>query len=392
MYDFEYYAPTKVAFGKTSEEKLAGYIRETGCKKVLLHYGSSSAEKSGVLAVARSALKEAGVEFVELGGVQPNPRLSLINKGIALCREQGVDFILAVGGGSVIDSAKAIGYGVYNGGDVWDFYVGKRKPCGCLPLGVVLTLAAAGSEMSNSSVITNEEGWLKRGCNTNYVRPKFAILNPELTLTLSPWQTACGCTDILMHTMERYFTNGGNMQLTDALAEALMRTVIANARLLKANPDNIAARSEIMWASSLSHNGLTGCGNDGGDWAVHGIEHELSGLYDVAHGAGLAAIWGAWARYVYKDCLNRFHLFAVQVMGVRPSGTREELALRGIEEFEEFLHSIGMPTTLSELGIHPTDADYHRMACQCAQTGGGVKGSAKKLYEADIYNILKNAE
>lgn len=392
MYDFEYFAPTKVAFGKTSEEKLVGYIRETGCKKVLLHYGGSSAEKSGILAVVRSALKEAGVEFSELGGVQPNPRLSLVYKGVDLCRAQGVDFILAVGGGSVIDSAKAIGYGAYCGGDVWDFYEGKRKPCGCLPLGVVLTFAAAGSEMSNSSVITNEEGWLKRACNTNFARPKFAILNPELTLTLSPWQTACGCTDILMHTMERYFTNGGNMQLTDSVAEALMRTVIANAKLLKANPDNIAARSEIMWASSLSHNGLTGCGNDGGDWAVHGIEHELSGLYDVAHGAGLAAIWGAWARYVYKDCLNRFHLFAVHVMGVRPSGTREELALRGIEEFEEFLRSIGMPTSLSELGIHPTHADYLRMARQCAQTGGGVKGSAKKLYETDIYQILKDAE
>lgn len=392
MYDFEYFAPTKVAFGRNSEEKLAGYIRAAGCKKVLLHYGSSSAEKSGILAVARSALREAGAQFVELGGVRPNPRLSLVKEGIELCRAEGVDFILAVGGGSVIDSSKAIGYGVACGGDVWDFYTGKRKPSGCLPLGVVLTIAAAGSEMSNSSVITNEDGNLKRGCNSNFCRPLFAVCNPELTLTLSDEQTACGCTDVLMHTMERYFTSGGNMLLTDSVAEALMRTVIAGAKTLKINPANLDARSEVMWASSLSHNGLTGCGNDGGDWAVHGIEHELSGLYDVPHGAGLAAIWGAWARYVYKDCLNRFHLFAVHVMGVRPSGTREELALRGIEEFEEFLRAIGMPTTLTELGVRPTEEEYALMARQCAAAGGGVKGSAKKLYEKDIYNILKNAE
>ncbi|MGN0817518.1 MAG: iron-containing alcohol dehydrogenase [Candidatus Coproplasma sp.] len=392
MYDFEYYTPTKVAFGKKSEGKLVGYLKDAGCKKVMLHYGGSSAEKSGILAVVRSALREAQVEYFELGGVQPNPRLSLVHRGIEMCRAEGADFILAVGGGSVIDSAKAIGYGVANEGEVWDFYEGIRKPVSCLPIGVVLTFAAAGSEMSNSSVITNEEGWLKRACNTNYARPRFAILNPELTLTLSPYQTACGCTDVLMHTMERYFTSGGNMQITDSIAEALMRTVIANAKILKANPENLDARAEIMWASSLSHNGLTGCGNDGGDWAVHGIEHELSGLYDVAHGAGLAAIWGAWARYVYKDCLNLFHLFAVHVMGVRPSGTREELALRGIEEFEEFLRSIGMPTTLSELGVNPTERELARMARQCAWTGGGVKGSAKKLYEMDIYKILSDAK
>lgn len=392
MYDFEYFTPTKVAFGKNSESKLAEYLKDTGCKKALLHYGGSSAEKSGVLAVVRSALKEARMQVVELGGVQPNPRLSLVHRGIEICRAEGVDFILAVGGGSVIDSAKAIGYGTFNGGEVWDFYEGKRKVEGCLPIGVVLTVAAAGSEMSNSSVITNEEGWLKRGYSSNYARPRFAILNPELTLTLSPYQTACGCTDILMHTMERYFTSGGNMQITDYMAEALMRSVIHNSKVLKANPKDLDARAEIMWASSLSHNGLTGCGNDGGDWAVHGIEHELSGLYDVAHGAGLAAIWGSWARYVYKDCINRFHLFAVHVMGVRPSGTREELALRGIERFEEFLRSIDMPTSLSELGIRPNDEEFVRMARQCACTGGGVKGSAKKLYETDIYKILKDAE
>jgi hypothetical protein len=391
VFDFEYYAPTKVAFGKGSLEKLPQLLKEVSCKKVLLHYGGGSAERSGLLDKVRLLLKVSSLPYVELGGVKPNPRLSLVNEGIALCKKEGVDFLLAVGGGSVIDSAKAIGYGLYNGGDVWDFYCGKRKPQGCTPLGVVLTIAAAGSEMSNSTVITNENGWLKRACNTNYVRPKFAVMNPEYTLTLPDYQTACGCTDILMHTMERYFTSGGNMRVTDAVAEGIMRTVISSARVLKTSPDDYDARAEIMWASSLSHNGLTGCGNDGGDWAVHGLEHELGGKYDVAHGAGLAAVWGAWARYVYKNCLCRFHSFAVNVMGVRPSGTKEELALKGIEELEEFFKFLGMPTNLRELGVNPTDADLKKMAKLAAEAAGGKKGSAMVLYEEDMYNIYKAA-
>lgn len=392
MFDFEYYAPTKVAFGRESLRKLASYIAEQKCKKVLLHFGGGSAERSGVLAICRSALREAEVSWVELGGVRPNPRLSLVYEGIELCKNEGVDFILAVGGGSVIDSAKAIGYGLKNEGDVWDFYEGKRKPSACMPVGVVLTIAAAGSEMSNSSVITKEEGALKRACNTNYARPKFAVMNPELTFTLPPYQTACGCTDILMHTMERYFTNGGNMAITDALAEGLMRTVIANAKKLNKNPADYDARAEIMWASSLSHNGLTGCGNSGGDWAVHGIEHELGGLYDVAHGAGLAAVWRAWAQYVYADCLDRFYLFALHVMGVRPSGTREGIAREGIDKFCQFLTEIGMPVSLDELGVHPTEEEFAEMARKCALSGGGTKGNAKVLYESDIAAILKNAQ
>lgn len=394
MYDFEYYAPTKVAFGRDSESRLAGLLREQGCKKALLHYGGGSAERSGLLAVVRSAMKEAGVQWVELGGVKPNPRLSLVYRGIELCRGEGVDFILAVGGGSVIDSAKAIGYGLANEGDVWDFYEGLRKPSACAPVGVVLTIAAAGSEMSNSSVITKEceGGDLKRGCNSNYCRPRFAVMNPELTFTLPDYQTACGCTDILMHTMERYFNNGGNMAITDAVAEGLLRTVIANARTLKRAPGDYDARAEIMWAGSLSHNGLTGCGNCGGDWAVHGIEHELSGQYDVAHGAGLAAIWTAWAEYVYRDCLTRFYLFAVHVMGVRPSGTREGIAREGIAAFNAFLKEIGMPVTLTELGVSPTDEEYRTMAERCAAAGGGSKGNAKVLYAADIERILRNAK
>lgn len=394
MYDFEYYAPTKVEFGKGSESKLAMLLSEQGCKKVLLHYGGGSAERSGLLAVVRSAMREAGCSWVELGGVQPNPRLSLVYRGIELCRAEGVDFILAVGGGSVIDSAKAIGYGLKDDGDVWDFYEGTRRPTACMPVGVVLTIAAAGSEMSNSSVITKEAegGDLKRSCNSNYARPRFAVMNPELTFTLPDYQTACGCTDILMHTMERYFTSGGNMELTDALAEGLMRTVIANARVLKNKPHDYDARAEVMWASSLSHNGLTGCGNNGGDWAVHGIEHELGGLYDVAHGAGLAAVWTAWAYYVYKDCLARFYKFAVQVMGVRPCGTRQEIAREGIDAFNAFLKEIGMPTTLTELGVNPTAEQYKLMAERCAATGNGKKGSAKILYADDIERILRNAK
>ncbi len=392
MFDFEYYAPTKVAFGRQSLSSLASYIKGCGCKKVLLHFGGGSAERSGVLAICRSALREAQVGWVELGGVKPNPRLSLVYEGIELCRKEGVDFLLAVGGGSVIDSAKAIGYGLTNDGDVWDFYEGKRKPCACMSIGVVLTIAAAGSEMSNSSVITKEEGALKRACNTDYARPAFAIMNPELTFTVSPYQTACGCTDILMHTMERYFTNGGNMAITDAMAEGLMRTVISNARKVIKNPSDYDARAEIMWASSLSHNGLTGCGNSGGDWAVHGIEHELGGLYDVAHGAGLAAIWRAWAEYVYADCIDRFYLFALHVMGVRPSGTREGIAREGIDKFCQFLTEIGMPVSLGELGVHPTEQEFADMAKKCALSGGGKKGNAKVLYEQDIAAILKNAQ
>lgn len=394
MYDFEYFAPTKVAFGKNSESKLTELIAEQSPKKVLLHYGGGSAERSGLLAVVRSALREVGTEWLELGGVKPNPRLSLVYSGIELCRKEGVDFILAVGGGSVIDSAKAIGYGITNDGDVWDFYCGKRRPSACAPVGVVLTIAAAGSEMSNSSVITREQegGDLKCGCNSNFCRPRFAVMNPELTFTLPAYQTACGCTDILMHTMERYFTSGGNMALTDSLAEGLMRTVIANARILKQKPADYNARAEVMWASSLSHNGLTGCGNDGGDWAVHGMEHELSGLYDVAHGAGLAAIWTAWADYVCSNCLPRFYRFAVHVMGVRPCGTRQEIAREGIEAFTAFLREIGMPATLTELGVCPTDEEYKFMAQRCARLGGGHKGSAKVLYAEDIEQILRNAQ
>ena len=390
MFDFNYYTPTKVVFGKNTETKVADLIKEFGGKKVLIHYGGGSVVRSGLLQRVTDILDKAGINYIKLGGAVPNPHLGLVYEGIELCKKEGVDFLLAVGGGSAIDSAKAIGYGVVNSGDVWDFYDYKRKVQGCLPLGVILTIAATGSEMSDSSVITKEEGLVKRGYSSDFGRPRFAIMNPELTMTLPDYQTACGCTDIMMHTMERYFTNGGNMEITDSMAEALLRTVKENAKILVKEPKNYVARAEVMWAGSLAHNGLTGCGNDGGDWMTHKLEHELGGLYDVAHGAGLAALWGSWARYVYKDCLPRFKKFAINVMGISPdAASDEEIALKGIEAMEDFYHQIKMPTNLRELGVNATDDDLKLMAHKCAVGVNGGKGSAKFLKEEDMLEIYK---
>ncbi len=389
MFDFKYYAPTKVIFGRNTETKVAELIREFGGTKVLIHYGGGSVIRSGLLKRVTDALAEACIPFVTLGGAVPNPRLSLVYQGIELCRREKVDFLLGVGGGSAVDSAKAIGYGVANEGDVWDFYDYKRTAEGCLPLGVIMTLAATGSEMSDSSVITKEEGLVKRGYSSDYGRPKFAIMNPELTMTLPDYQTACGCADIMMHTLERYFTSGGNMEITDALAEGLLRTVMKNAEILVKDPRNYDARAEIMWAGSLSHNGLTGCGNDGGDWMTHKLEHELGGLYDVAHGAGLTAVWGSWARYVFRECLPRFRRFAVNVMGVVPAGSDEETALKGIEALEDFFRRIRMPVNLRELGVTPTEEELADMARKCAVGVGGAKGSARLLNEEDMLAIYR---
>ena len=389
MFDFKYYTPTKVIFGRKTEDQVADLIKEFGGTKVLIHYGGGSVVRSGLLDRVKNTLDQAGIAYVELGGAVPNPHLGLVYEGIELCRKENVDFLLAVGGGSAIDSAKAIGYGLANEGDVWDFYDYKRQVKGAVPLGVILTIAATGSEMSDSSVITKEEGLVKRGYSSDYGRPKFAIMNPELTMTLPDYQTACGCTDIMMHTMERYFTNGGNMEITDALAEGLLRTVKKNAVILRDDPKNYDARAEVMWAGSLAHNGLTGCGNDGGDWMTHKLEHELGGLYDVAHGAGLAAIWGSWARYVYKNCLPRFKKFALNVMDVKDEGTDEEIALKGIEAMEDFYRSIKMPTNLRELGINATDEDLVTMAHKCAVGVGGEMGSAKVLNEQAMLDIFR---
>ncbi len=392
MADFQYYTPTRVAFGRGGPEKTGALAKQAGAHKVLLHYGGGSAVRSGVLARVEASLRAAGIEVVTLGGAVPNPRLSLVREGIALCLREGVDLLVAVGGGSTIDSAKAMAYGAAEPDkDVWELYEHTRRPAACLPLGAVVTIAAAGSEMSDSSVITKDEGGVKRGCNSDLCRPRFAVMDPELTLTLPAYQTACGCTDIMMHTMERYFVSGPTMQLTDALAEGLLRTVMANARVLQDDPQNYDARAEVLWASSLSHNGLTGCGITQSDFACHGLEHELGGRYDIAHGAGLAAVWGSWARYVYRDCLPRFAQFAVRVMGVPDAGGAQATALRGIETLESFFRSIGMPTSLRELGITPTEADLDALARGCALAAGGKKGSARVLYEADMRAIYAMA-
>lgn len=391
MNPFTYYTPTKVVFGKNTESQVGKLVKEQNCKKVLLHYGSGSVKRTGLLDRIKASLDAEGISYIELGGVVPNPRLSLVYKGIDLCQREGVDFILAVGGGSVIDSSKAIGYGVTNEGDVWDFYDKKRQATACLPLGTVLTIAAAGSEMSDSSVITKEEGWIKRGYSSNYCRCKFAVMNPELTMTLPDYQTASGCTDIMMHTMERYFNQSDNMELTDGIAEALMRTVMKHAVILRDDPTNYESRAEIMWAGSLSHNGLTGCGTDGGDWATHRLEHELGGLFDVAHGAGLAAVWGSWARYVHSERPDRFVKFAVNVMGVAPKASDEETIEAGICAVEEFYRSIHMPTSIAELGIQVTDEQIAELAHKCSIAAGDRLGKIKVLRESDMAEIYRMA-
>lgn len=387
MYDFTFHTPTKVVFGKEAECQVGKLVKACNATKVLLHYGSDRVLKNGLMDRVINSLKQESISYCLLGGVVPNPRISLARKGVELCREQGVDMVIAVGGGSVIDSAKAIGYGVASGGDVQDFYLKKRVPTACLPIGTVLTIAAAGSEMSNSSVLTDEETNVKHGISKEFCRPVFSCLNPELTFDLPDYQTACGCTDIMMHTMERYFTGNGTLRLTDHLAEALLRTVKENALRLTEAPKDYQARAEVMWAGSLSHNGLMGVGSDGGDWVVHQLEHELGALYDVYHGAGLAAMWGSWARYVYQNCLERFVSFAINVMQVVPGNTAEETALKGIEAMENFYRAIHMPTNLKELGISASDEELHLMAHKCALWNGGKKGSAKVLYEEDMYNI-----
>ena len=393
MVDFNYYAPTEVVFGKDSESKVAKMVKKYGGTKVLVHFGGKSAQKSGLLDKVCNLLKEEGISFVTLGGVVPNPRLSKVHEGIDLCRKEGVDFILAVGGGSVIDSCKAIAYGVGYNGDVWDFYTGKATPTAFVPLGTVLTIPAAGSEMSESSVITNEDGDVKLGYSNNLSRPKFAVMNPERTFTLPVYQTAAGVTDIMMHMMERYFSHDGDMTITDNLTESLLRTVKDSVFAVLKNPEDYRNRAQIMWAGSLAHNDLTGCGRVG-DWATHQIEHELSGMFDVTHGAGLAAIWPSWARYVMKEDISRFVRFAVNVMDVDNDFTDPEgVAVKGIEAMERFYHAIGMPVNIHELiGREVTDAEIKEMARKCTRNYTATTGNFKVLNAEDIENIYRMAK
>ena len=391
MKNFTYYTPSKIVFGKDTEEQVGQLVKDSGATKVLLHYGGESAKRSGLLDRVKDSLSAAGIEFLELGGVVPNPRMSLAYEGIELCKKEGVDFILPVGGGSVIDSAKCIAYGAVYDGDVWDFYSRKATAVDALPVGTILTLAATGSEMSDSSVMTLEEGWLKRGYNNDLSRPLFSILNPELTYTLPEYQTACGVVDIMMHTMERYFNHTSDSQLTDAISEALLRTVLDFGPVVMADPKNYNARAQIMWAGCLSHNGLTGAGVDT-DWSTHQLEHELGGLFDVAHGAGLSAVWGSWARYVYTEDPRRFAQFAVNVMGVSNDFRNEEAtALAGISKLEEFFQSINMPISISDLGIELSDAEIDELAYKCCFMGKRTIGGFKKLDQDDMAEIFRMA-
>jgi len=390
--DFNFYAPTRVVFGRDSEKQLAQLIRQQGGKRVLVHYGGGSARRSGLLDRTFNTLREAGISFVELGGVVPNPLLSKVQEGIDLCRREQVDFILAVGGGSVIDSAKAIGYGVGYEGDVWDFWDGKNTPKQCLPIGVILTIPAAGSEMSSSCVITRDEEQLKRGINSDLCRCRFCIMNPELTYTLPPYQTAAGATDIMMHTMERYFSKYEDMTLTDALAEALLRTVKDSVFEVLANPEDYRHRAQIMWAGSLAHNDLTECGTEK-DFATHRLEHELSAVYGVTHGAGLSALWGSWARFVMPRHLSRFVQFAVNVMGITNDFTHPEAtAMKGVEAIERFYRAIGMPATIGELlGRTLTDEEVDTLADRCSRGGSITVGAMEVLDREAMRTIYRMA-
>lgn len=390
MNSFSFYSPTKVIFGKGVEDNVGEEIRAWGGKKILVHFGGSSARKSGLLDRVEASLKAAGLDYVMLGGVVPNPRVSLVREGIRLCREEGVDFILAVGGGSVIDSAKGIAMGVKLDGDIWEIYDKEDEPGEVLPTANILTLAAAGSETSKSTVLTNEDGWIKKGYGSNLVRPRFTMMNPELTYTLPAYQTACGIVDILMHTFDRYFSPGGLNEMTDLIAEAVIKNVIHYGKKAMENPTDYDARSEVMWAGSLSHNDLTGLGLEG-DWATHQIEHELSGYYDVAHGAGLAAVWASWARYVYKADIARFARFAKNVWGIEETDP-EAAALAGIKKTEEYFASIGMPTNITDLvGKEVTDEAIEEMAEKCTFFGRRKIGGLMVLDKPEIIDIYKAA-
>ena len=386
MQNFQFHSPTEFVFGKGTENEAGFYVKKHGGSKVLLHYGGGSAVRSGLLSRVKASLEKAGIACIELGGVQPNPRDTLVYKGITLCREEQVDFILAVGGGSVIDSAKAIAMGVPYDGDFWDFYSGK-SPEAALPVATVLTIAAAGSEGSGDSVITKEDGGLKRGAGSDLIRPRFSIMNPELTCTLPPYQTACGATDIMAHVFERYFTNTTEVEITDRLCEAVLLTMIKETPRVIADPANYEARANIMWAGTVAHTNIVGVGREQ-DWNSHGIEHELSALYDCAHGAGLAVIMPAWMEFVYKHNPLRFAQAAVRVWGCQMDFEQpENTAREGIARFRRFLRSIGMPLTFDELGAKVEDipALVEKFGIGDGRTGGFVKLSAEDI--AAIYRI-----
>jgi alcohol dehydrogenase len=387
MNDFNFYSPTFFVFGKEREKETGKFVKRFGGTKVLIHFGSGSVIKSGLLDRVKNSLQKEDISFTELGGVVPNPRSGLVYEGIKICKEEKVDFILAVGGGSVIDSAKAIALGALYEGDFWDFYTGKRIEK-ALPVATVLTLTAAGSEGSTGSVITHENGMLKRAANSDVIRPVFSILNPGLTCTLPAYQTACGATDMMAHVMERYFTNTRDIEITDRMSEAVMLTIINETPKALANPNDYEARANLMWAGMVAHNDLLGVGREQ-DWSSHQMEHELSGLYDVAHGAGLAVMFPAWMKYVMNHDILRFAQFAVRVWGCEMDFQHpEKTARKGIERYEQFVTSIGMPIRFSQLGAKAEDIPT---LVKTLGLGNRTLGSFVKLTEEDVKKIYELA-
>ena len=391
MNSFHFWIPTEVVFGRGAEKQTASLVKKHGGTKVLLVYGGHSAEKSGLLETIGRELTGAGIPFEKLGGVRPNPRLDLAEQGRALAEKAGADFVLAVGGGSVIDTAKAVAIGAANPGTpIWDFWTHKAEVTRGLPVGAVLTISAAGSEMSDSAVLTNTELHEKRGLNSPWNRAKFAVMDPELTFTLPKFHVACGAADIMMHTMERYFTLSEGNELTDGIAEALLRTVIRNAKPAVENPHDYGPMSELMWAGSLSHNDLTGLGAEK-DFATHQLGHELSATFDVAHGASLTSVWGSWARYCMGQKPERFARFAEKVWQAS-GGSVQETALLGIEKTDDCFRSIGMPVCFTELGIGVQSEDSLRgLADRCVFHGARTIGHFRELNGEDCYRIYKDA-
>lgn len=390
MNNFTFYSPTYFVFGKEKENETGHYVKRFGGSKVLIHYGGGSAARSGLLDRVKSSLDQEEIEYVELGGVQPNPRSGLVYEGIELCRNEGVDFVLAVGGGSTIDSAKAIAAGAIYEGDFWDFYQGKPIDR-ALPVGTILTIAAAGSEGSPDSVITKEDGMFKRGASGEGIRPAFSILNPELTMTLPAYQTACGATDIMAHVFERYFTNTKDVEITDRFCEAVLLTMVKEVPKVIQRPGNYEARSNIMWAGMVAHNNICGVGRDQ-DWSSHNIEHELSSVYDCAHGAGLAVVFPAWMQYTVKHNTMRFAQLAVRLWGCHMDYENPiSTALEGIQELKRFLSSIGMPVSFAELGAQ--EIDILAMAEKCCYGDGrtGFIGSFVELEQNDVEKIYRLA-
>lgn len=391
MRDFEFYNPARVVFGKESYLKTGELLKEYGAQKVLLHYGSGSIKANGIYQKILDSLSSVGVEVTELGGVQPNPRLKLVREGIRVCKERNIDFVLAVGGGSVIDSSKAIAVGTLAEEDIWNYFSGvAKKPfTNALPIGAVLTIPAAGSETSTSAVITNEEENYKRPIGSNLIIPKFAIMNPEFCFTLSPKQIACGTCDIMAHMMERYFTNEKHVQLTDQLIEGGIRTVLYNAPRVLKDPKDYDSWAEIMWAGSLAHNNLLDTGRES-DWASHDISHEISGLYDVTHGAALAIMFPAWMKYVYKKNIGKLIQFAVNVFGINMAFDDEEaIVLEMINRLEHWYQEMNLPVRLSQVGVG--NERFEEMARK-AMENRDFMGNYVKLDKEEIIEIFKLAQ